>query len=242
MRDIVDTDGKAVKKGALLFDIKRKDKGKKKGIRATDHLGQKHTFYENERVFFSSERDQIRMFVYEFVRFVQFPVKVQAFVPHDFEDMIDGVAPTPETMIENFSILNFEKATEEATLVVNMDVANLDDYKNSVKYIMEVPVDLDIEVCYCECSVGVWSHVQMSGCVYMCIHVFACMCVCMCVCMYIHVCVKGCVTICSECASLCVCACKRAYEGAGRQACVRVSMCASASVHTLVCDDVCLIW
>lgn len=147
MRDIVDTDGKPLKQGSLLFDIKRKDKGKKKGIRAVDHLGHKHVFHENERVFFSSERDRIQMFVYEFAPFIPFPVKVQAAVPHDFEDTMDGPDASPEAMIENFSLFTFEKATEETTLVVNMDVANLDDYKNSVKYIMEVPVDLDIEVC-----------------------------------------------------------------------------------------------
>lgn len=149
-RDIVDTDGKPLKQGALLFDIKRRDKGKKKGIRAIDYLGHKHTFYENERVFFTSERDRIQMFVYEFMHYIPFPVKVQAYVPHDFDDAMDGADGSPETMIENFSMFTFEVAMEETTLVVNMDVANLDDYKNSVKYIMEVPVDLDIEVCLCD--------------------------------------------------------------------------------------------
>ena len=173
-RDIVDTDSKPLKEGALLFDIKRKDKGKRRGIRAVDHLGHKHTFYENERVFFSSERDQLQMFVYEFMKFIPFPVKVQAYVPHDFEDTMENPRDSPETMIENFSLFTFEVATEETTLVVNMDVANLDDYKSSVKYIMEVPVDLDIEVWLCAVCVCVCVCVCECG---------ACMCVCVCACI-----------------------------------------------------------
>ena len=118
-----------------------------RGIKAVDHLGQKHYFFENERVFFSSRRDRIKMFVYEFSKFITFPVKVQARVPVEVENLMRAEALGSEQFIEDFSILTFEKLEDETTIVVNTDISNLSNRQTNMDYIMELPTDLDIEVC-----------------------------------------------------------------------------------------------
>ena len=146
-RDIFDSDRKPIKSGTYLFQLQKKVKRKgERGIKAVDHLGKKHSFFENERVSFSSRRDHIKMFVYEFSKFMTFPVKVQARVPVEVENLMRAEALGSEPFIEDFSILNFEKLEDETTIVVYMDIANLNLSLTSMEYIMEIPTDIEIDV------------------------------------------------------------------------------------------------
>ena len=87
------------------------------------------------------------MFVYEFSKFITFPVKVQARVPVEVENLMRAEALGSEQFIEDFSILTFEKLEDETTIVVNTDISNLSNRQTNMDYIMELPTDLDIEVC-----------------------------------------------------------------------------------------------
>ena len=146
MKDISDSQGMTVKEGTLLFNLELKEKKKKRLLKVVDHLNRRLSFFENERVFFSSKRLDLQMFVYEFARFLKFPITVQAMVPADIMDMLRDEATSPDMIIHMNSILQFRSCCEETTLVVNSDIANLRDIKTRMQFIMEVPVDLDIEV------------------------------------------------------------------------------------------------